>query len=370
MIYQLICELERNVDNIRSWDNHYSEKRVVEAAPKNDQISFLKHVALPWYEKIAQTKKIVFKIVAGEITGELKEELYSLSGRYPFVVFQSIIDTDDAAANRFQEDKWREPLALLPIVPWQLYTEQALDLLASEGAQVGRTRCYTFESNYCARSVAQGFKRIRKLEAPSMVVSVSYSNESDPRAFSYKSLDAAAYYHPIIHVSNCPGFLLAAPAINEQLQGSIRPLDEYEEQALPYGIRELLIEPRREIVVDEPARLADTIEVSTDITGPFELETTLELGEGIKPKSALFSFDLVDFDGRQLSTEVEIEGLACSPSPAIGFFFYLLSSNPGINTFTHKIQLPESVRCVKIKLLRWGNSDAAIALNSLAVKEN
>ena len=87
-----------------------------------------------------------------------------------------------------------------------------------------------------------------------------------------------------------------------------------------------------------------------------------------KPRNALISFLLRGPDGAPLSAGAQITGLVWSDYPGIGYYSYI-PTNPGVQQFGIKVELPEGVTCAGIALRRWRDPSIAISITKLRVED-
>lgn len=371
MIFEVTCDLRREITNLRDWDNnHKGRSRVAEPLSIADQLLFLEEYSLPWYSEIARNHSLAFVIVVPPLDDCATTILNRIRRNFKFVAFRGVADLTVKGEPDFGTMRWEHPVVTVPISPWELYTDEAFLFLERQCCGVSEMRRFVFERNYRATAHPDGIRRLRILEKAGSVVSIGYRFSQDPRHFSYKSVAAASYYNSLTRVTHSSGYLeLLPPLAGQRSSGNAYPLVDFDWRSLPRQIENRYADDSGVPLVSSPVDLEDELALSCDVSGPFKISVDLELGDEIQAKSALFSFELVNASGERIESGRHIEGLACSASASIGYFFYLLSSTPGSNSFSHLVQLPEDVTCRKVRFRRWGDGAASIKLNSLSVEE-
>lgn len=138
---------------------------------------------------------------------------------------------------------------------------------------------------------------------------------------------------------------------------------------LPAALSGKVLEPQeRTIELNEADPYDGPVVIDVDLHGPFELTLTGEIAGGVFPKHSLICFEF-ERDGRKVEHNIDIPGVAHSPNPSIGYFFYFLNAQPGPFTFKYSIPLPDDVKCSKIQVMKWDSNRRAMKCHAIDVAE-
>lgn len=171
----------------------------------------------------------------------------------------------------------------------------------------------------------------------------------------------------VIEVRNSPFVGQQKPSVPAENVNTLSP--GAFQRVLPAALRGKVFEPQQRTIELHAADPYDgPVVIDVDLHGPFVLTLSGEIAGGVFPKHSLICFEF-ERDGRKVERDVDIPGVAYSPNPSIGYFFYFLNAQPGPFTFEYSIPLPDDVKCSKIQVMKWDSNRRAMKCHAIEVAE-
>lgn len=373
MFFLYRVQLSRSVENLRSWDHSLTspEGEMTEDCAPQREIKALSEILLPWVEQVFRNENYLVRIVYDENAhSEVLDKLMELEQSHDRVFVESNLAEGNPSERIIESHLDETVVAIINATPYTLMLPEVVEELRHIEPESKRRTQVCFDWLLKGNLSAGVIRQIRLSKKPTSetnVVTIRNMSERDPRVGSYRRLGSASYYYPVCHISNKPGFLKFSTDHEIATRTDWTVLPEVIESSVSRNLGTLFSNEEKTVLSEEDVTVEDRVRFKVEITGPFQIALDLVLGEGAISKGALVAFQLEDFSGQPLASNVEVGGLARSASDSIGYFFYLLYSRPGNNKLKQTVELPEGVKCVGIGIQRWQGSKHEILLKRIEI---